>query len=212
MEINFCDVCENLMFLYSSEDEKELYYACKSCGEKKESKVKAMEENKRRSLESNNPLTQMLNEDGELVSVANSSTIEKALGNDRVAVADIRKELFEGDNIITDNNNSDHGFNNLTVVKQLRKQKSAKHKLGSINEANEDNVNDDEKKDNITLIEQNETDCDDNMVSEHTVECVDGVCTLPAFKKCKPTGEKNEIVCECMVEKNKATSNDIEEV
>ena len=38
MEINFCGVCENLMFLYSSEDEKELYYACKSCGEKKESK------------------------------------------------------------------------------------------------------------------------------------------------------------------------------
>jgi len=179
----------------------------------KESKVKAMEENKRRSLESNNPLTQMLNEDGELVSVANSSTIEKSLGNDNVAVADIRKELFEGDNIITGNNkNSDHGYNNLTAVKKLRKKNSAKTNLGSINEANEDDANEDEKKDNITVTEQNETEYDDNMVSEHTVECADGVCTLPAFKKCKTTGEKNEIVCECMVGKNKATANDIEEV
>ena len=180
----------------------------------KESKVKAMEENKRRSLESNNPLTQMLNEDGELVSVSNSSTIEKSLGNDNVAVADIRKELFEGDNIITDSNNSDHGFNNLTIVKQLRKQNSAKHKLGSINEETEE-AQEDESKGNLTVTEKNETDCDDNMVSEHTVECVDGVCTLPAFKKCKPTGEKNEIVCECMVDKNKDTAsdtNDIEEV
>ena len=37
MEINFCDVCDNLMFLYSDIDEKKLYYGCKNCGEKQES-------------------------------------------------------------------------------------------------------------------------------------------------------------------------------
>jgi len=34
MEIEFCKVCDNLLFLYSEEDERELYYACKTCGEK----------------------------------------------------------------------------------------------------------------------------------------------------------------------------------
>ena len=32
MEINFCDVCDNLMFLYSDPEKQVLYYGCKTCG------------------------------------------------------------------------------------------------------------------------------------------------------------------------------------
>ena len=173
----------------------------------KESKVKAMEENRKKSLETNNPLTQMLNEDGELVSVANASSVEKALGNENVAVADIRKELFEGENIITDHKNSDYGYNNLTAVKKHREELAAKNNLESINEEQED-----ESKDTSAITEGNSNEKNankenDTMVSEHTMDCKDGVCTLPGFEKCKTTGDKNEIICECMVEKDNTPSS-----
>lgn len=31
MEINFCDNCENCMFLYSDEESQKLYLGCKAC-------------------------------------------------------------------------------------------------------------------------------------------------------------------------------------
>ena len=36
MEINFCDTCDNLMFLYSNEENDSLYLGCKVCGQKKD--------------------------------------------------------------------------------------------------------------------------------------------------------------------------------
>ena len=50
-----------------------------------------------------NKLTQNINEDGDLVSNFKINTIEKSLGGDNTPVssADIRKELFEGENIRT---------------------------------------------------------------------------------------------------------------
>tara|TARA_B100002051_G_C16214188_1_gene382575 strand:- start:20 stop:388 length:369 start_codon:yes stop_codon:yes gene_type:complete len=37
MEINFCENCDNLLFLYSNKDENgKLYLACKKCGSSKE--------------------------------------------------------------------------------------------------------------------------------------------------------------------------------
>ena len=37
MEINFCEQCDNLSFIYSGEEDKsKLYLACKACGFKKE--------------------------------------------------------------------------------------------------------------------------------------------------------------------------------
>ena len=172
----------------------------------KESKVKAMEENRKKSLETNNPLTQMLNEDGELVSVANASSVEKSLGNDNVAVADIRKELFEGENIITDQKKSDHGYNNLTAVKKHREELESKKNLESIKE---DERNDSNDATNTT--DNNDSSNGDsnnsNMVPEHTLECKDGVCVLPGFEKCKPTGAKNEIICECMVDKKETETS-----
>ena len=165
----------------------------------KETKKKAMEDNKKKALESNNPLTQMLNENGDLVSVANSNTTESNLGNsDDVAVADIRKELFEGDNVITNFKGNDHGLSELTVVKDAKKLADAKA-----------------SKENAVLPtvveEEDETKGVDGSVvyndDVHDMECVNGVCALPAFKKCVPTGEKGEIICECMVDNNKQLNN-----
>jgi hypothetical protein len=64
-----------------------------------------MEENAKKAEKSGNSLTQMLDDNGELVGVANMNTQEKALtrqdANGGISVADIRSELFEGDNVIT---------------------------------------------------------------------------------------------------------------
>jgi hypothetical protein len=63
-----------------------------------EAKRDAIEENKKMAKESGNKLTQNINKDGQLVGVNN--TIENVLGQkEEVTSADIRKELFEGDNV-----------------------------------------------------------------------------------------------------------------
>lgn len=79
----------------------------------KEAKQKAIEDNKRKALESGNKLTQTLNEDGNLISVRDMNTQENALTqNDVVTSADIRRELFEGENIVT-SKDSDHGLSHF---------------------------------------------------------------------------------------------------
>jgi hypothetical protein len=80
----------------------------------KESKMKAIEENKKKAAESGNLLTQTINEDGELISVNNMNTQENNMDKE-VSTADIRKELFEGENVVLDKN-SDHGLSNLENV------------------------------------------------------------------------------------------------
>jgi len=63
-----------------------------------EAKREAIEENKKIAKETGNKLTQNINKDGQLVGVNN--TIESVLGaKEEVTSADIRKELFEGDNV-----------------------------------------------------------------------------------------------------------------
>jgi hypothetical protein len=83
----------------------------------KEAKMKAIEDNKRKALESGNKLTQTINEQGNLISVRDMNTQEDALtsssNSDVVTSADIRRELFEGDNIVI-SKNSDYGLSNLT--------------------------------------------------------------------------------------------------
>jgi hypothetical protein len=79
----------------------------------KEAKTKAMEENKKKALESGNKLTQTLNEDGNLVSVKDMNTQESIFNSsENVTSADIRRELFEGDNVVT-SLNTDRGLNNI---------------------------------------------------------------------------------------------------
>jgi len=74
----------------------------------KEAKVKAMEDNKKRAEETGAKLTQTINADGDLVSVANMNTQESAMG-ENATLDDVKKELFEGENIVTDKN-TDHGL------------------------------------------------------------------------------------------------------
>ena len=76
----------------------------------KETKQKAIEENQKKALESGNKLTQTINKDGDLVSVANMNTQDTGT---ETTIEDVRKELFEGDNIIMDKN-GDHGLSLLS--------------------------------------------------------------------------------------------------
>lgn len=81
----------------------------------KEAKEKAMEDNRKKAEESGNLLTQTLDSDGNLVSVKDTNTFETDLG-ENVSVADIRKELFENENVVIDYKNSKHGLDRLTEM------------------------------------------------------------------------------------------------
>ena len=78
----------------------------------RETKEQAIEENKKKALESGNVLTQTLDENGQLVSVNNVNTMESGMGEE-VTVADVRKELFEDEDVVIDHKNSDHGLSRL---------------------------------------------------------------------------------------------------
>ena len=76
----------------------------------KDTKKKAMEDNRIAAEKSGNKITQMMNDDGNLISVQN--TQEKNLQEkDSISVADIRSELFEGENIVV--GKSDYGQSQL---------------------------------------------------------------------------------------------------
>uniref|UniRef100_A0A6C0JPA0 Uncharacterized protein n=1 Tax=viral metagenome TaxID=1070528 RepID=A0A6C0JPA0_9ZZZZ len=76
----------------------------------KESKVKAIQENIEKASITKNKLSQTINEKGELVSIQNMNTQEKNLGVN-ATLDEIKKELFEGDNIVV--GKSDHGLGEL---------------------------------------------------------------------------------------------------
>ena len=75
--------------------------------EKKKNEDKA-KDNKKKAEETGAKLTQTINTDGELVSVANMNTQENAMG-ENATLDDVKKELFEGENIVTEKN-TDHGL------------------------------------------------------------------------------------------------------
>ena len=77
----------------------------------KDAKKQAIEDNKKKALESGNVLTQTIDEQGNLVSVKDVTTFDNRMSGD-VSVADIRKELFEDENVVT--TLGDHGLSNLT--------------------------------------------------------------------------------------------------
>lgn len=81
----------------------------------KEAKEKAMEDNRKKAEESGNLLTQTLDNDGNLISVKDTNTFENDLG-ENVSVADIRKELFENENVVIDYKNSKHGLDRLSEM------------------------------------------------------------------------------------------------
>ena len=68
----------------------------------KETRKKAIEENIKNAEESGNKLTQTLNSEGELVNVANVISQDNSIfSGENVDAETVRKELFEGDNIVT---------------------------------------------------------------------------------------------------------------
>lgn len=77
----------------------------------KESKIQAMEDNMKKAMESGNKLSQTVNKDGNLISVAHMNTQEDTIGED-ATLEDVRNELFEGENIVTSDKN-DHGLSEL---------------------------------------------------------------------------------------------------
>ena len=77
----------------------------------KETKQKAIEENKIKAEKSGNKLTQTIDENGNLVGIKNLNTQEKELG-ENVTLEDLQSTLFEGDNIVLDKN-TDHGAKSL---------------------------------------------------------------------------------------------------
>ena len=69
----------------------------------KDTRKKAIEDNEKIAAQSGNVLTQTLNEAGELVSVDGMNTTEASLTGkgEEVSSADIRSQLFDGENIVT---------------------------------------------------------------------------------------------------------------
>jgi len=76
-----------------------------------ETKRKAIEENIKMAKQNNNKLTQNIDKEGNLYGVNN--TIEKSLTGENITSADIKAELFEGDNIITSKNKDQPKFKSL---------------------------------------------------------------------------------------------------
>jgi hypothetical protein len=78
----------------------------------KEAKQKAIEENIKNAEKSGNTLTQTLDEQGNLVGINNVNTQEENLKEqENISAADIRMELFEGENIVV--GKTDYGQSEL---------------------------------------------------------------------------------------------------
>jgi hypothetical protein len=78
----------------------------------KETKQKAIEENIKNAEKSGNTLTQSIDNEGNLIGVDNASTSTSFTKDpETISVADIRSELFEGENIVV--GNTDHGESEL---------------------------------------------------------------------------------------------------
>lgn len=80
----------------------------------KETKKKAIEENIKNAEKSGNALTQTIDDNGNLIGINNASSSDFTDNNkepDNISSADIRMQLFEGDNIVT--GKTDYGQSQL---------------------------------------------------------------------------------------------------
>jgi len=67
----------------------------------KEAKINAIEENVKLAQETGNKLTQSVTKDGKLIGMSELNTQENILqSKEEVSSEDVRKELFEGENIV----------------------------------------------------------------------------------------------------------------
>lgn len=81
----------------------------------KEAKLKAIEENKEKALASGNKLSQTVDADGNLISVKDATSLGYT-NEEVVTTDDIKKTLFENDNVVT--SNTDHGLSQLSMNKE----------------------------------------------------------------------------------------------
>ena len=78
----------------------------------KETKQKAIEENKKNAEKYGTQITQTIDEEGNLININNlNSQISELNKNDEINISDIQKELFEGDNVVM--NLSDGGLKEI---------------------------------------------------------------------------------------------------
>lgn len=78
----------------------------------KEAKIKAIEENKAKATATGNKLSQTVDAEGNLISVKDA-TVLGYTNDDVVTADDIRKTLFENENVVT--SNTDHGLSQLSM-------------------------------------------------------------------------------------------------
>lgn len=91
----------------------------------KETRKKAIEENIKNAEESGNKLTQTLNSEGQLVNVANVISQDNSIlssTGDAVDSDAVRKELFEGDNIVTNKEMKTSDRGRSEVLERLKKR------------------------------------------------------------------------------------------
>jgi hypothetical protein len=102
---------EELNQLMSEKNKNESFAKASFEQRVKETKEKAIEENKAKAEKSGNKLTQTIDENGNLVGIKNLDTQEKEVG-ENVTLEQLHNTLFEGDNIVMDKN-TDHGAKSL---------------------------------------------------------------------------------------------------
>lgn len=114
----------------------------------KEAKQAAIQENIEKAEKHGNKLTQTINENGELVSAGDITNITEenilntATDSSQVTSADIRRELFEGDNVILDFKGDDHGLSQI-----LENKKKAEQEANIIPEETDEDLGKDENPD-----------------------------------------------------------------
>ena len=88
----------------------------------KDAKKKAMEDNINKAKESGNVLTQTMNKEGELVNVKDLNQKENTFLKEEglATTSEIKDVLFNSDDVVTDKN-TDHGYSNLSLVKESQK-------------------------------------------------------------------------------------------
>ena len=140
-----------------SEKKKNEFYAKREFDKRvREAKKKAIKDNKEKARKAGTKLTQDVTEEGELIGVRNtSSTVERTLGmNEKLSTADIRKELFEGENVRTRSSTAPHEQYEKNL-KEIGKE--------SIFAKNEKFDGEDDTKKNLKVIQDDdEDDADDD--------------------------------------------------
>lgn len=112
----------------------------------KDAKRAAIQENIEKAEKYGNKLTQAIDEDGELVAASDMTNITEdnirnaASDSGEVTSADIRRELFEGDNIITDFKGDDRGLEQV-----LENKKKAEQEANTIPEETDEEVSKESK-------------------------------------------------------------------